>query len=188
MKLNRVVIYVAVCICLPIVAQAASAKPALTKAVERAVTQAQLKQKTPHYYVPLVQLSEEASTPGADGEEAGIMWVEIGGQSTADGYEPEFFYLTSNQVVVETNDGPKGPFYEKIDPATFNEAYRRYAANPKSQKATVSQIRQLLTKYYRQVQAEKKQKGNPVKWTSPSWSPGYCGGFNKPVSNRISPC
>ncbi len=163
MKLNRIVIYVAACICLPLVAQAAEPKHPLTQAVERAVAQAQLQQEKPHYYVPLVQLSEEEPTPGADGAEAGIMWVEIGGEYTADGYEPEFFYLTSKQVVVETNDGPLGPFYEPIDPATFNEAYRRYAADPKSKKATVNQTRQLLTKYYRQVQAEKNQKDNSAK-------------------------
>lgn len=111
------------------------------------------------YYIPLVQLKEEAQTPGADGPEAGIMWVEIGGEYTADGYEPEFFYLTSKKVVFEFNyDGPTGPGLEEIKPAIFNEAYRRLASDPRSAKATINQIKQILTKYYRQVEAEQKNK------------------------------
>lgn len=159
MKLNRVAVYITVFMLFPLGVQAYHAPQPLEQAVERAVTDAVT--QAPHYYVPLVQLKQEDPTPGADGAEAGIMWVEIGGKYTADGYEPEFFYLTSKQVVVETNDGPSGPFYEAIDPATFNEAYRRYAADPRSAKATVSQTRQLLTTYYRQVQAEKKAVSQP---------------------------
>ncbi len=139
---------------LPLAAQTAPGKSSLGTQVERAVTNAV--SQTPKYYVPLVQLSEEEPAPGADGAEAGIFWVEIGGESTADGYEPTFFYLTSKKVVVETSDGPVGPFYEQIRPAIFNEAYRRFAADPRSANATINQTRQLLTKYYRQVEAENK--------------------------------
>ena len=147
------------CMLLPLTAKAST----LGTQVERAVTQSVAQSQTPKYYVPLVQLPEEETTPGADGPEAGIFWVEIGGESTADGYEPEFFYLTSGEVE-STYDGPEGPFYEEIVPAIFNEAYRRFAADPKSAKATVSQTRQLLTKYYRQVQAEQEApKDAPAK-------------------------
>ncbi len=120
-----------------------------------------IRSQAPRYYVPLVQLKEEDNTPGADGPETAITWVEIGGEYTADGYEPEYFYLTSKTVVIETKDGPKGPFYEPIVPAIFNEAYKRFAADPRCAKATVSQTRQLLTQYYRQVQAE-KQRTHPA--------------------------
>lgn len=127
---------------------------------EEIATQTVSDSQTPTYYVSLVQLPEEETVPGSDGPQAGIYWVEIGGEYTADGYEPTFFYLTSKKVVVETYDGPVGPFYEEIVPAIFNEAYRRFAADPKSATATVSQTRQLLTKYYRQVQTE-QQAPNP---------------------------
>lgn len=161
MKKNLAIISIMSLLLLPLFAQAGtSKKQPLQQAVERAVTQAV--SQAPHYYVPLVQLPQEPATPGADGAEAGIMWVEIGGQYTADGYEPEFFYLSSKRVVLETNDGPLGPFYEPIIPSIFNEAYRRFAADPKSKKATPSQTRQLLTTYYHQVEAEKKaEKSSP---------------------------
>ena len=148
------------CLLLPLTAKAST----LGTQVERAIAQTVTGSQTPKYYVPLVQLPEEEATPGADGPEAGIYWVEIGGEYTADGYEPEFFYLTSKKIVIDTYDGPVGPFYEEIVPAIFNEAYRRFAADPKSAKATVSQTRQMLTKYYRQVQAEQKApKDAPAK-------------------------
>ena len=114
--------------------------------------------QTPTYYVPLVQMKEEDTESGADGPEAGVYWVEIGSTNTSDGPEVEYFYLISKKETISTNDGPEDPGYEVIVPAIFNEAYRHFAANPRSAKATIQETRQLLTIYYRQVQAEKKNQ------------------------------
>ena len=142
-----------ICLFMPLVTQA---NPLQTR-VERAVAQAVENSKVT-YYVPLIQLKEQENVPGADGAEAGIFWVEIGGTNTADGYEPEFFYLISKKVDSADNDGPAGPCYEEIIPSVFNEAYKRFAADARSAKATISQTRKLLTLYYRQVQAGQEAK------------------------------
>ena len=155
MKTNHVGLIALISILFPLSAHALP--PLQQAAVERAVATAITQQEdSVHYYVPLVQLKGEESTPGADGPEAGIFWVEIGVEHTYDGNEPIFWSLTSKKVVVETNDGPMGPFLEEINPVIFNEAYRRYASDPRSAKATINQTKQMLTKYYRQVEAEKK--------------------------------
>ena len=153
MRINKVFLPVlAMCVLFPLTAFANN----ISAQIERAVFKRVSEQTPVKYYVPLIQLDEKEAVPGADGAEAGIFWVEIGGTNTADGYEPEFFYLTSKKVVLEGRDGPSGPGYEEIIPAVFNEAYRRFAVDPRSAKATISQTRKLLTMYYRQVQAEQK--------------------------------
>lgn len=149
MKNNTIGFIFTICLFMPLLSQA---NPLQTR-VERAVAQAVENSKVT-YYVPLVQLKEQENQPDADGAQAGIFWVEIGGTNTADGYEPEFFYLTSEEDEPETKDGPSGPFYEEIVPAIFNEAYRRFASDPRSAKATINQTRQLLNVLYRQVEAE----------------------------------
>ena len=151
MKNNTIGFIFTICLFMPLLSQA---NPLQTR-VERAVAQAVENSKVT-YYVPLVQLKEQENTPGADGAEAGIFWVEIGGTNTADGYEPEFFYLVSKKEAPKTSDGPSAPYYEEIVPSIFNEAYKRFATDPRSAKATVSQTRRLLTILYRQVEAERR--------------------------------
>lgn len=152
MKTNPVIVLlIMVCVFFAFPVQAKSSHSPLEQAVLQTVAAAQAAK----YYVPLIQLNEEVA-PDADGPSAGIFWVEIGSTSTADGYEPEFFYLLSDKCDTEGKDGPSGPYYEEIIPAVFNEAYRRFASNPASAKADINQTRKLLTAYYRQVQTEKK--------------------------------
>ena len=130
----------------------------LSAHVRRAVAQNASEQKT-KYYVPRIQISEGENDSTADGSEAPIFWVEIGVTPTTNGYESEYFYIESQQQEDDPSaDGPSVPSYEPIVPAVFNEAYRRFAADPRSVKATFAQTRKMLTTYYRQVQAEQKQK------------------------------
>ena len=151
MKLNRTLFYIAALICLPLVATAHSP----LQAVEREVNRAIFNTKSPKYYVPLVQLSEEKPAPSADGTQAGIFYVEIGLEYTYDGTEPILWSITSPKEVTQTADGPEGPFVEEINPVIFNEAYRRFAMDPRSCRSTIEKTKKLLTKYYRQVEAEK---------------------------------
>ena len=149
MKINRFIYIFMLGILFPF---AVHANPVQNQ-LERIAAQAISKAKT-NYYVPLVQLVEEDKASIADGAEGGIFGVEIGGAYTADGYEPEFFYLVSDKKV-DFADG-EGPvvLYEPIVARIFNEAYKRFASDPRSATATIDQTRQLLTEYYRQVQAE----------------------------------
>ena len=139
------------CICLPLMANADTLSNQLKRTLNHVVFE---NSQVPKYYVPLIQLSEDAPTVGADGAETGIFWVEIGGTVTADGYEPEFFYLLDESEEVEEEDGPSGPFYEEINPKIFNEAYRRFASDPSSSKATLAQTRKILKEHYRNIQKE----------------------------------
>ena len=152
MKINRFIYISMLCVLFPFALHANSVQNQL----ERIAAQAVSKAKT-NYYVPLVQLVEDDNSSTADGAEGGIFWVEIGSSCTADGYEPEFFYLISDKKV-DFADG-EGPvaLYEPIVARIFNEAYKRFASDPRSATATVDQTRQLLTQYYRQIQAEQKK-------------------------------
>jgi hypothetical protein len=155
MRINKVFLPVlAMCVLFPLTTFANN----ISAQIERAVFKSVSEQTPVKYYVPLIQLDEKEAVPGADGAEAGIFWVEIGGTNTADGYEPEFFYLHTKKVEPATKDGPSAPAFEEIVPSVFNEAYRRFAADPRSAKATIDQTRQLLNMYYRQVQADQQAK------------------------------
>ena len=134
----------------------------MSSQIERAVFKIVSEQVPVKYYVPLIQLDEEEDALDADGPQAGIFWVEIGGTNTADGYEPEFFSLYTKKAEPVTKDGPTAPAVEAIVPSIFNEAYRRFAADPRSANATLNQTRQLLNKYYRQVQVERQAKAQEL--------------------------
>lgn len=154
MKTHQLFFLTLACICLPLVANADTLSNQLKRTLNQVVSE---NTNLPKYYVPLIQLNEDEPAVGSDGAEAGIFWVEIGGTTTADGYEPEFFYLLDESEEIEGKDGPSGPFYEEINPKIFNEAYRRFASDPSSAKATFAQTRKMLTKHYRNIQKEKKK-------------------------------
>lgn len=89
---------------------------------------------------------------GSDGATIGSLWREIGGQYTADGYEPDFFSVPSivtNALNTSTADGPEADYLEPINDTVFNEAYRRSQGNKNK-----NNFQSILLKNYRKVKAE----------------------------------